>query len=399
METPILKAVDASDDVQRSSPACRESFRQEMPVVDRWVYLDHAAVGPLTRAASQAISDYVQQVTTSGDVHWPTWAGEVEQTRACAARLIGAEAEEVALVHSTSEGIALVAEGLDWRSGDNVVLPAGEFPSNVYPWLHLRDKGVEVRRVEMPTPALDYQRLADACDAQTRVVSCSWIGYSSGYRCDPSQVADIAHRHGAYFMLDAIQGLGVFPINVRQAGIDFLAADGHKWQLGPEGAGIAYFRRELLEQLRPLIVGWNSVVGRFDFHRIELELRPEAARYEPGSQNMVGQLGLGGSLKTLERYGLSSQTSSIADWVLDSVEGLLPRLANVGVEVHPIPPEYRTGIVTFEVPGMESAAVRAHLLERCIVTSCRGGKVRVAVHGYNDRSDFDRLITALEELT
>lgn len=376
----------------------QQTLRAEMPVTERWAYLDHAAVGPLTRAAHEAIQRYGSQVAESGDVHWPQWAAGVEQTRALAAELIGALPQEIALVHSTTEGITMVSEGLDWQPGDNVVIPAGEFPTNVYPWLHLQSRGVEVRQVVMPEVVWDYQRLADACDRRTRLISCSWIGFSNGFRCDPATVSQIARRVGAYFLLDAIQGLGVFPLDVKAAGIDFLSADGHKWLLSPEGAGLAYIRHDLLDRLRPNIAGWNSVVGRYDFQNVNLQFRDEAARYEAGAQNMVGQLAFGGSLQTLRRAGLSTTNWALADQVLHSVSVLTGQLQNLGAEVMELPTHVRSGIVMFQMPGHDPIAVRQKLLDEGVVTSCRGGRLRVAVHAYNDDADFARLLSVLEGL-
>lgn len=376
-----------------------QHFRSEMPVSRKWAYLDHAAVGPLPLAATTAIATYLGQCSESGDVHWPEWAAAVERTRADAATLINATPDEIALVHSTTEGITLVAEGIDWRDGDNVVLPSGEFPSNVYPWLNLRHRGVEVRQVAMPEADFDYQRLADACDSRTRIVSASWIGFANGYRTDPATLAQIAHQAGAYLMLDAIQGLGVFPLDVRLADIDFLAADGHKWMLGPEGAGIAFIRRELLDHLRPNVVGWNSVVDRFDFQKIDMNLRPNAARYEAGSQNMIGQIGLGGSLQTLLEHGLSASSDLFAQRIVEQTLQLKQQLIDLGAEVYPIPAAHQTGILLFQVPGHDPAVVREKLLAAGVVSSCRGGRVRVAVHVYNDPSDFDRVLNVIDRLS
>lgn len=383
---------------QTASPFVQQSLRSEMPIAERWAYFDHAAVGPLTRAAAEAIQRYATQCVESGDVPWPQWAAGVEQTRALAAAMIGALPEEIALVHSTTEGISLVAEGLDWQAGDNVVLPAGEFPTNVYPWLHLQSRGVEVRQVTMPNVVWDYQRLADACDQRTRLISCSWVGYANGFRCDPAIVGQIARRVGAYFLLDAIQGLGVFPLDVKTAGVDFLSADGHKWMLSPEGAGMAYIRHELLDRLRPMIVGWNSVVGRYDFQNLNLQLRPEAARYEAGTQNMIGQLAFGGSLQTLRQVGLTPSSWTLADQVLQSVASLTHQLQKVGAEVLELPAAARSGIVMFQLPGLDSTMVRQRLLDEGVVVSCRGGRLRAAVHAYNDDTDIERLTMVVEDL-
>ena len=199
-------------------------------------------MAPLPERTRAAVTRWADQAATEGDTVWPNWSKRVEQCRALAARLIHAEPAEIALVHSTTEGITLVAEGYPWQSGDNVVTLDDEFPSNQYPWLNLASRGVETRRVPTVDGRVDLDRLADACDARTRIVTVSWVGYASGYRVNLDQVAELAHRKGALLFLDAIQGLGVFPLDVQKTPIDFLAADGHKWLFGPEGAGLFYFR-------------------------------------------------------------------------------------------------------------------------------------------------------------
>ncbi len=264
-----------------------------MPITGKWAYFDHAAVAPLPQPAAEAIARWCQQAAEEGDTVWPQWSRRIGQVRQRAADLIGAEAEEVALVPSTTAGISLVAEGYPWQKGDNVVTLANEFPSNQYPWMNLRDRGVETRRVPVAANGeVDIHRVVDACDQRTRIVTLSWVSFSTGWRLDLDAMAEAVHEAGALFFVDAIQGLGVFPLDLSQTPIDFLAADGHKWMLGPEGAGIFYVRRPHLDLLRPIGVGWNSVVQGPDFSHVELNVRPEAARYEGGTQNMAGFLAL-----------------------------------------------------------------------------------------------------------
>src|SRR5262245_37883371 len=256
-----------------------------MPIAQHVAYFDHAAVAPLPATTRNAIQRWLQQATEEGDVVWGQWAARMEEIRATAARLINAQPGEIALVPNTTSGISLVAEGLDWLSGDNVVTLANEFPSNQYPWMNQAWRSIEVRRVPVDNGIVDLDRVAAACDQRTRIVSLSWVGYASGWRIDVHQVAQMCRRLGCLFFLDAIQGLGVFPLDVQATGVDFLAADGHKWLLGPEGAGLLFVRQEHLSLLRPLMVGWNSVVQGSDYTRIELNIRNESARYEGGSQN------------------------------------------------------------------------------------------------------------------
>ena len=236
-----------------------KSFRTLMPVSKQYAYFDHAAVGPLSLPASQAVQKWCQEITEQGDVPWLEWNQEVETTRVLAAKMIGAAATEVALIPNTTTGINLVAEGYPWQAGDNLVFPENEFPSNAYPWMALQEKGVEIRKLPMPKGKLDLDQLDAYCDQQTRIVAMSWVHYLTGYRIDIEAVTEIVHQHGALFFLDAIQGLGIYPLDMATSGIDFLAADGHKWLLSPEGAGIFYCKREHLTKLRPIGIGWNSV--------------------------------------------------------------------------------------------------------------------------------------------
>ena len=328
----------------------------------------------------------------NGDAHYPDWMRQFHETRQRAARLIHAQPEEIALVSNTTAGISLAAEGYPWKRGDNVVLPDNEFPSNQYPWLNLVSRGVEVRRVPTEGGVTPLEALARACDARTRIVSLSWVAYASGWRQDLDQAAEMVHGLGALLFVDAIQALGVFPLNVRRTPIDFLAADGHKWLLGPEGAGIFYLRREHLDLLRPIGVGWNSVAQCHDFTRIELNFKNAAERYEGGSANVVGCIGLGASLELSLRYG----QEAISRRVLEITDLACRRLAVAGAVIESVRDgDRRSGIVSFRMPGRDPDALRKQCLQHQVVLSCRAGRLRISPHAYNDESDIDRLIDAL----
>ena len=366
-------------------------FRSQMPVTAKWVYFDHAAVAPLPEPARLAIAAWLQEAAEEGDVPWQRWSQQVEGTRLAAASLVGAHADEIALVPNTTSGISLVAEGFPWHEGDNVVTLANEFPSNLYPWMNLASRGVEARLVPVEGGRVDLQRLEKQIDSRTRLVSLSWVGFVSGWRIDVAEVAKLCHRRGCLFFLDAIQGLGVFPLNARKDGIDFFAADGHKWLLGPEGAGLLYIRREHLNLLRPLGLGWHSVVGDGKFTP-EMNLRPTAARYEGGTQNMAGMIGLGASLTLLADLGVGPDSSPVADLVLAIAGYAREKLTSLGALVlSPHEGNHRSGIVTFQIPGREPAEIRKSLLAAGIVAACRGGGVRISPHGYATMDEIDRL--------
>lgn len=373
-----------------------DEFRRQMPVARQWAYFDHAAVAPLTAAARDALVGWADAACLSGDTVWPEWAARVEEVRRTLAATIGAGPDEIALVPNTTSGIHLVAEGFPWNVGDNVVTPANEFPSNRFPWLNLASRQVETRLVPAAEGRLDAERLLAACDGRTRLIAVSWIGYASGWKLDLPSLVERAHAQGILVLLDAIQGLGVFPLDVRQTPIDFLAADGHKWLLGPEGAGVFFLRREHLDLLRPLGVGWNSVVQAHDFSRAEFALRPAAARYEGGSQNMAGVAALGASLDLLVRHGLTCSHSPLAERVLELVNLAADGLRRLGAEVFGPPPgPFQSGILPFGLPGQDPAEVRRRCLRAGVALSCRGGHLRLSPHAYNNQQDLERLLDAL----
>jgi selenocysteine lyase/cysteine desulfurase len=323
----------------------------------------------------------------------------LEVIRQRAAELVHASPTEIAFIPNTTAGIGLIAEGLDWRPGDNVVTPCDEFPSNVYPWLNLARRGVETRRVAAAEGQNLEDALLQACDSRTRLISVSWVEFATGRRTRIETLAAEAHRRGVLVLLDAIQGLGVLPLDLQQTPIDFLAADGHKWLLGPEGAGLLYVRQESLDQLQPLQVGWNSVRQRFDFDSIHADWRPEAARYEGGSHNMPGLMALGASLEMLLDWGVGPADDRLARRVAAISDLATESLRSIGAKVLSDRSEDRkTGIVAFLPPGNEDPQeVRKRCLARNVVLSCRAGRLRISVHAYNNASDLERLTDVLQD--
>jgi cysteine desulfurase / selenocysteine lyase len=376
-------------------------FRERMVVSRQYAYFDHAAVGPLPDSAALAISNYAFQASSHGDVPWLDWFGAVGRLRETAGRFIGASPEEIALVNNTTQGINLIAEGFPWQQGDNVLVAENEFPSNLLPWRNLARRGVELRTFPVP-PAGDIctDAIRPMVDAKTRIIAVSWVGFLSGFRSDVQQLVEFAHAHGCLLAVDAIQGLGAFPLDVRKTNVDFLCADGHKWMLGPEGAGILYVKSEHLNLLQPLGLGWGSLAaGQFDPH--SLEIKKTADRYEGGSTNMGGMIGFGESLKLLEKCGAGLEASPIAKSILENVSELKELLMAAGCIVHlPDAERNRSGIVGITWPAADEKVylqARKFCIERGVVLSVRGGRLRASTHGYNNRDDVNRLVQAIVE--
>jgi cysteine desulfurase/selenocysteine lyase len=364
------------------------SYRGSFPVTERLVYLNHAGVAPLSRPAAEAMRGLAEDALHFGSLHYPAWLGAYDGLRASAARLIGAAPGEIAIVKNTSEGIATIAMGLDWRSGDKVVAFEEEFPANYLPWKRLEARGVKIEWLSVFDP-IDK---VDAACRGARLLAISFVQYLSGYRVDLEKIGEICHRRGCVFLVDAIQGLGAFPVDVRKARIHFLAADGHKWLLGPEGCGILYIQQDLQDSVEPVEFGWTNVANFNDYASRDMTLRSNAGRYECGTLNTIGCYGLRAAIDFLLGVGverIAAAVESLGDQVAEGVtakgyQTLGGRTGSSGA-----------GIVSFRRDDVDSHAAVRQLREKGIVAAVRQGWVRVSPHFYISPADIDRVLQEL----
>jgi selenocysteine lyase/cysteine desulfurase len=368
------------------------AFRAHFPVTARWAFLDHAAVAAPPDVCATALKEWADDKAVNGVTSYHPWAERVEETRRRAGRLLNADPLDVCFVGSTTHGIGLVAEGYPWKPGDNVVTVAEEYPSNQYPWMNLRDRGVECRRVPSRGNRVDVADIRDAMDPRTRVLAISSVEFASGFRNDLAALGELCRQRGVFFFVDAIQSLGVFPLDVQQMPIDALAADGHKWLLGPEGAGITYIRREWVDRLHATGVGWNSVINYADFSTIDLKLKPHAGRWEGGTVNAGAIAGMGESIRLLLDAGIDDVRAR----VLELTGYLCERVRSAGADVFSSrTPGEESGIVSLRTPGRDPR----ELMKRChaagVVVNVRGGRLRVSPHAYNTPEDIDRFVAVL----
>ena len=277
-----------------------EKYRDEFPVREKLLYLNHAAVAPLSRRAATAMQSLAQDALDFGSLHYGDWMATYQAVRVSTARILNAKPAEIAIVKNTSEGIAIVATGIRWKSGDVIVAFKEEFAANYFPWKRLESRGVEVRWLSIFD---DLDKIDKAAEG-ARMLAISHVQYLSGYRVDLVKIGEICSRRKCLFFVDAIQGMGAFPIDVEAAKIDALAADGHKWMLGPEGCGILYVRAERQDEIEPVQIGWTNFAHYADYASRDMTLRSDAGRYESGTLNTIGCYGLRAALDLLLEVGI-----------------------------------------------------------------------------------------------
>jgi cysteine desulfurase/selenocysteine lyase len=376
-----------------------KDYSDTFAILRKMVFLNHAGVAPISGPAATALRTFADQAESIAyvDAGWYKRAGEVKRA---AAKLMNADSHrEIAFIPNTSSGLSLVANGLDFEPGDNVVITNVEYPANRYPWENLKRLGVELIEVRQGADGrINAQDVCDAVTDRTRVVSLSHVQFASGHRIDLKQVSDMVHMAGGYLCVDAIQSLGVLPVDVDAMGIDFLSADGHKWLLGPEGAGVFYCREDLCEMLHPSVVGWMNMVDADNYGDYHFEFQPDARRFEPGSWNLPGIHSLGASIDLLMDVGIENVWQRVDALTSRFCEGATDK--DYEIFSPRTDPDERSGIVIFSAPerlgGAESHRKVIHDLEqKGIVIALREGRLRVSPHFYNTLEQIDRVIEAL----
>jgi selenocysteine lyase/cysteine desulfurase len=366
--------------------------RNEFGVTQQYVYLNHAAAGVLPASTVAAIEQFLHAHATAGVLGTFPYDLQMTEYRSKIGAFIGASGSEIATLLNTGAGANTVALGIDWKPADEVVLCDNEFPANVIPWLGLRRRGVDVRFISTREERLTPERLRRELSPRTRVVALSWISYADGYRHDLAGLAAVAHEAGALLCVDAIQGLGVFPLDVHALGVDALYAGAGKWMLGLHGAAFLYVSRGLAERLEVAMPGWRSLADMWDFHNYEQPFSPEVLRFESGTPNLVGTLSLVCAIDLFERSG----RRAIAEHVLGLTDRLCEGLAALDAEFSTLRGQScSSGIVTFSIPGLDSIVLGRALESQGIVTTYRTGGIRVSPHGYNTAEEIDVMVNAV----
>ena len=355
------------------------------------IHLNHAAVAPWPRCTHEAVETFAEENATQGSIHYPDWIKKETHLRQLLAQLIHAKhADDIALLKNTSEALSVVAHGLAWQRGDNVVISNQEFPSNRIVWESLQDQGVEVRQIDLTSANSPEQALMQACDARTRVLAISSVQYASGLRVDLVPLGQFCRKQSILFCVDAIQSIGALEFDVEAVNADFVMADGHKWMLGPEGLALFYCHKAARDQLRLHQFGWHMVEHYEDFDRKDWEIATTARRFECGSPNMLGIHALHASGSLL----LASDMSQVQPAVLANSKtlfNLLKNSANLECITNMSPGRYG-GIVVFRHKDIPAAHLYRYLMQQRVLCALRGGGVRFSPHFYTPLEHLQQAI-------
>jgi cysteine desulfurase/selenocysteine lyase len=365
-----------------------ETYRDEFPVTKNLIYLNHAAVSPLCRPSAEAMKWLADDACQNGSLHYDVWMDCYTGLRAVTAKLINGTPEEIAIVKNTSEGIATVALGLDWKAGDRVVAFKEEFPANYYPWLRLEPRGVQLTWLSIYDP---LETIAEAVKG-ARLLAISYVNYLSGHRVDIRAIGELCRDAGCFYFVDAIQGMGAFPLDVEACHIDALAADGHKWMLGPEGNGVLYVRKQWLDSIEPVEFGWTNPANYADYSSRDMTLRPDAGRYECGTLNTIGCFGQRASLELLLKAGIDQVAASVWARAHQLALGVKAKGYELFLEHTE---ESGSGIVSFRHPAVDCRVLVSDLKRRKITAAPRQGWVRMSPHFYISPEAIEEVLDAL----
>jgi len=359
------------------------------------IWLNHAGVSPISLAVAEAMEEQIRDVLENGWAHGPQWHARLKEAKELASRLLDCDPGDLAATPNTTHGVNLVANGLRWNPGDEIVLCTKEYPANVYPWWAQQAKGARLVWVEPDHrgrfPAEAY---AEKITKKTRVLAVSHVQFATGYRHDLQKLGELCRQSKAILFVDAIQSFSVFPIDLRGWGIDALTTGSHKWLLGPTGIALFYATPELRDNLDLTYVGADCMVDAEDYLDYRFELLPDGRRFENAMLNFPGVAGLRAALQVVDRFG----RNRIEREIRKATDRLASKLQSLGFEICcSRDGEEWSGILIVDHPALPAQVVAQRLRDRNIATSIRDGRLRLSPHAYFTESAFERIESALDE--
>ena len=367
--------------------------RHLFPLAERYIHMNHAGVSPMSQRVRAAVEQVVEaSMNRPYRDHWAQ--DEADRARGLVALLINASADSIALTRSTAHGVSLLAQGLDWQAGDNVVGAAGEYPANVYPWMALQARGVELRQAKPIEGRITPDSVFSLVDATTRVVALSHVQFWNGFRLDIETIGRECRRRGIFFAVDVMQSVGALRVDVARMPIDFCAAGAGKWLMGPPGIGFCFAAPPLLERIRPVIVGVGSVAGHDRYFDYDLTFDPTARRFEESVVSLLDTTAFGAALGLLLEVGQEEIESRVLALAARLADGLARNGCEI-VEPWPRMQAESSGIVSFRKPGVSAGAVLRDLSAARVIARTHQDFVRLSPHFYNTDEEVDQVLEVM----
>jgi cysteine desulfurase/selenocysteine lyase len=381
------------------NPETVEKARSYFPYLKNGIiYFNHASTAPISTKVKERIEEFIRERSDEAlDDYW-AFKAVTDETKAMIGELINCDGDRIAFLDNTTNGIIWLTLGIDWKAGDRVILNDVEFPANVYPFLQLKQKGVEVDFIKSRNGIVTAEEVIDAIKPETKLISISFVQFLSGYRVDLEKIGKVCKEKGIIFSVDSIQGLGAVQLDVEKCNIDFLANGTQKWLFSLQGLAFIYVRKELQDKMKSAPIGWLAVNNAWDLLNFDLTTKETAERFQPGTLNNLGIYAFNSSMKFLKEFGFDE----IESQVISNSRYFIDELAKIGYKssLLYLSDKYLSGIVSFSrkdgIPeGKSVEKIFEHLSSKKIVCSLREGYIRFAPHFYNTKQEIDKVVDEL----
>lgn len=367
-------------------------IRKHFPVTKNHIYFNHASISPMPIEVVEAIREFNEDIMHHGNMHERRWIRQVEKTREMYARLINAEPDEIAFIKSTSQAISIICRGMKFRKGEKILTADVEFPANIYPWMAMVPKGVEIKFVGAKDGRIDPEEIEKSIDAKTKIIALSLVEYGSGFRNYVEEIGEICKKKGIFFYLDGIQGVGAIPVDVKRFNVDFMSVAASKWLSGPQGVAILYVRKEIIGEIDYEEISWRSVIEEESRKNFKAERIGSARRFEGDNANFAGIIGLGAALRLRESIG----NNNIYRLLEKNVDLIFEELKRRKYLIYgPVNRSERAGIISVLHPDYSCEDLLRRLLAENIIVSIRNHHLRISPHFYQTEDEIEFLFEVL----
>ncbi|MFI5236950.1 MAG: aminotransferase class V-fold PLP-dependent enzyme [Ignavibacteriales bacterium] len=373
-----------------------EKARSYFPHLEKGIiYFNHASTAPISTVVKKRIADFLLERSENNIDDYFAFKKVAVETKEIIGEMINCHEERISFLDNTTNGLIWLGMGIQWKPGDRIILNDVEFPANVYPFLHLKEKGVGIDFIKSENGIVTAEQVIEEIKPRTKLVSISFVQFLSGYKVDLEMIGKVCREKAIIFSVDSIQGLGAINLDVQKCNIDFLSNGTQKWLLGLQGLAFLYIRKELQEQMKSFPIGWLAVKNSWDLLNFDPTPKQTAERFQPGTLNNIGIYAFNSSMKLLKEFHFEE----IENQVLSNSIYFIQELAKLGYEspLLSIPENYLSGIVSFK--NKNAQKIFDHLSQRKIVCSLREGYIRFAPHFYNTKQDIDTVVDELKRLS